>query len=731
MMKKMKIFVTIITLLLAALTAFVVSAGCDKKGGQQGGNEEQTLRFATSKIEMELGQTTQLSPVYPKSYSDVKWISRNEAVATVDDSGNVTAVATGTAIIKLTVSVGKQTQSALCQITVAKKGSEATGRIVVSDTDVRIFAGETYMTQAYLQYGEEKIADTEWSTSDAGVCTVINGAITGVSQGTAIVKASRTYGGITYTADVNVYVAAKQQTIEIDLKNDYIVKGEDVRLRVFLVKDGKATTVDDNKVTYGVDNEEIATIDCNVLTGVEVGEIELTATVETETETLSATARLGVLRYCNVEYMVEGEVVATERVLNSKSAAVNVGKPLLDGYVFKEWTIDGKTFSDGSIVDDDVVVYASWGKVTKGSGEYVVEKTIRKYLDNIGFVHDGSGEQVMDDGSFKVNMQKDGVYNYSIAIPSFDFVSQGVTQFGLAMNYSPWTVTFGGAQLVVTSNNSDGHGVYDFVVYATPDGGAKLTNGNVTAKLTQAQANGNESIVFGFVRPVGSTYAQCVVSPMSLCVYDYKAMLSDKAALLSKMTADSDKNEYFGYYVDYFDSLAVATPYERQHTAVPEGVTHAGRLLSGKFTLVDFSNDKHNVTASKSDATTVYSVNCKPNELEIDPSGVSGLYTVFLPKINYLLYKSVSFTYKTSDSFCGIGFEQDKLLSGGNGVLQGTITIGVKDGVATATLYDDTLGAETTVVLSQDEASGITQMQLLYDAALYRKLTISNFIAEM
>ena len=104
---------------------------------------------------------------------------------------------------------------------------------------------------------------------------------------------------------------------------------------------------------------------------------------------------------------------------------------------------------------------------------------------------------------------------------------------------------------------------------------------------------------------------------------------------------------------------------------------------------------------------------------------------MYLPKVNYLLFKSVSFTYKTSDNYSGIGFEQGKLLANDSGILQGTITITVTDGVATAVLRDNNLGAEVSIVLPQDVANGTAQMQLLYDAALYRKLTISNFTAEM
>ena len=726
-MNKRKIFILIACALAAVLatTAVVLSVALT------GGNKEKTqLKFETNKITLNIGQTAQLAPTYPKDYSDVEWISRNESVATVDDKGNVTAIATGSAVIRLTVVVGEEKQSALCGVTVVEKGAEAVGQMIVSDGNVAIFAGETYAVQAYLQFGGGRVTDVEWTSDNTNVCTVKKGIITGVSQGETTVEASCTYGGLKYTAEIAVTVAAKRQTLSFDLKNDYVVRGEATELNVYLVKDGSATKVDNSKVNYTVDGDN-ATVKGNVLTGVALGKVLVTATTETELGQTSATIQLDVLRYCTVEYVAEGNVVATEQVLNSRHAAADVETPLLDGYVFKEWTIDDKTFASGSVVDDDISVYASWYKVTESSGEYVAETTIRKYLDNIGFTHDGSGEQVMDDGSFKVNMQKDGVYNYSVAIPSFDFVRQGVTQFSLALNYSPWTVTLGDKQLVATSTNADGHSVYDFVVYATQGGGAKLTNGNVTVMLKQSQANGSEGVAFGFVRPAGSTYAQCVVSPMSLRTYDYKAMLSDKVELLAKMTADSDKNEYFGYYVSYFDSLAVATPYERNHMVVPDGVTHAKQLLSGKFTLVDFTKDKHGVTASKADGSTIYSVACKSGELELDPSGVNGLYTVYLPKVNYMLFNSVSFAYKTSDSYCGIGFEQGKLLSNDGGILQGTVTITVTDGVATAVLRDNISGTEVSVVLSQDVANGTMQMQLLYDAALYRRLTISNFTAEM
>ncbi len=730
-MKKQRIFVALVAFALAFTTLFVLMVCC-KKDDRQSDDEARTLRFATSKIELELGQTAKLEPVYPEDYSDAVWISRNDSVATVDDSGNVTAIATGTAIIRLTVNAGEQTQSALCRITVAKKGSAATGQIVLSDTEVTIFAEETYAIRAYLQFGDEKITDVEWSASNANVCSVKNGVITGVSQGSATVVASRDYGGVKYSAEIAVTVAAKIQTIEIDLKNDYIVKDEATQLGVFLVKDGEATKVDDNKVTYSVDDEDVATIGGNVLTGVKTGKIELTATVVTESGTLSTTARLDVLRYCNVEYKAEGEVVATERVLNSKHAKVNTETPFLYGYVFNGWTCGGKAFTADSIVEDDIEAEASWLKPASGSGEYVKETILRKYADGTGFSHDGSNGRSEDNGSFQVQMQTADKYDYSVTIPAFDFVRQGITQFNIDVNYSGWTVMLGDKKLSITSSNA-GHPLFDFTVYATKDGDAKLVNGNTTILLTEAQANGNEGITFRTTRPQGSTYAQFTISPMLLYAYDYTAMLNDSAAVLAEMTADSDKNKCFGYYVNYFEALSGATSYEQEKTAksVPDGITRAKELLQGgKYTLIDFTSDNHGISASKDDGSAPYAITCGDKNLTIDPNSNKGLYTVSLPKINYLIYKSVSFTYSVSSDWSGIGFDRnDMVASGGNGNLGGTITVTVENGVATAVL-DDTYGKKT-VELSQDAANGTESMKLLFDAAEYRQLTISNFTAEM
>ena len=157
--KKIIVLVACILAVVLAVTATVVTLVIVNKR-----KDTPQLHFENNQLTLEVGQTVALRPVYPKKSSAPVWTSRNEAVATVDDSGNVTAHAIGIAVMKLSVTVGEETQTALCRVTVAERGAEAVGKMVISQSEVSVFAGETYTLSAYLQFGAERFGDVEWAT---------------------------------------------------------------------------------------------------------------------------------------------------------------------------------------------------------------------------------------------------------------------------------------------------------------------------------------------------------------------------------------------------------------------------------------------------------------------------------------------------------------------------------------------------------------------------------------
>ena len=113
---------------------------------------------------------------------EILFASDNEAVATVDESGVITAVAAGETIV--TVSCG--TQSELCRV-VCEIPEEGTDGEIVLDADTYTLTkkGETWTCYTGTIAAEQ----ITWSSDDEAVATVANGVVTAVGAGTTTVRA--------------------------------------------------------------------------------------------------------------------------------------------------------------------------------------------------------------------------------------------------------------------------------------------------------------------------------------------------------------------------------------------------------------------------------------------------------------------------------------------------------------------------------------------------------------
>ena len=131
---------------------------------------------------MEIGDTDDLTVSYWDK--DVIWASDDPAVATVNGVGHVKAIAPGTT--KIRAAAGKYNLSYEIKI----------GKPSISKTSVTI---EKYKDKTVTVKNYSK---TKWSTSNAKVCTVKDGVITGVQKGTATVTAK----AASYTFKVKVTV---------------------------------------------------------------------------------------------------------------------------------------------------------------------------------------------------------------------------------------------------------------------------------------------------------------------------------------------------------------------------------------------------------------------------------------------------------------------------------------------------------------------------------------------
>ena len=132
------------------------------------------------------GETLQLTAtVYPDSATNktVTWKSSDKTVATVDESGEVTAVGNGTADITATTEDGGKT--ATCQVTV--EIPELTLSLDKSELTLTQTEEQQKLT-ATVSDPEEKVT---WLSSDPFIATVTrDGTVTAIANGTATITAS-------------------------------------------------------------------------------------------------------------------------------------------------------------------------------------------------------------------------------------------------------------------------------------------------------------------------------------------------------------------------------------------------------------------------------------------------------------------------------------------------------------------------------------------------------------
>ncbi|MDE7097202.1 MAG: Ig-like domain-containing protein, partial [Muribaculaceae bacterium] len=213
-----------------------------------------TITLDPTTVKLVEGRTVTLdATVSPSNATEqtVTWTSDNEAVATVDQTGKVTAVKAGTAVI--TAKAGEKT--ATCTVTVTAKVIAVTG-ITLSQTEATIEEGKTATLTATVAPENATDKTVTWSSSNEAVATVKDGVVTAVKPGTAVITAAAG----DETAECTVTVTAKAievESITLSQTEATVNVGEPLTL-VATVTPSNAT---DATVTWSSSNETIATVD--------------------------------------------------------------------------------------------------------------------------------------------------------------------------------------------------------------------------------------------------------------------------------------------------------------------------------------------------------------------------------------------------------------------------------------------------------------------------------------
>ena len=234
------------------------------------------------------GQTVQLTAT-PRSSGGaaltgrtIAWSSSDDAIATVDQNGLVTAVAEGTA-----------------SITAASEGVQGTAnvaiRIPVSSVEIApatasILVGATQQLTVTIRGPQSQVLTgraVTWTSSDETVATVdSNGLVSGVASGSVTITA--TSEGISGTATITV-ATVPVETVTVTPGAGTIQVSATIQLtaQTFDVNGG---TLTGRAVTWTSGNSGVATVDASgLVTGQSAGVAVITATSEGKSATATIT----------------------------------------------------------------------------------------------------------------------------------------------------------------------------------------------------------------------------------------------------------------------------------------------------------------------------------------------------------------------------------------------------------------------------------------------------------
>jgi len=174
----------------------------------------------------------------------VTWESDDSSVATVDNTGTVTAIAEGAA--KITVSL--EGFSAHCYISVVVPVSY----ISLNKNTLRLNKGESETLMATIDPSDATDKTVTWSSSNTNVATVNKGKVQAVGAGTAVITAKA--GDCTATCAVTVLVPVT--SVSLSTTSILLNKGESTRVSV-TVTPSDATYYG---ITYSITDNSIASV---------------------------------------------------------------------------------------------------------------------------------------------------------------------------------------------------------------------------------------------------------------------------------------------------------------------------------------------------------------------------------------------------------------------------------------------------------------------------------------
>lgn len=220
--------------------------------------------------------------VTPSDASDttVTWMSSAPQVASVDASGNVRALAAGSAAVTVTTVNGQYT--ATCQVTVRVNVSS----VGLSESEITIEKGDSRTLTATVLPEDATDKNVSWTSDNISVATVDNnGVVTAVSGGTANISASA--GG--QTAICRVTVTVSVQGVALDRTSLSLVRGQVASLTAQITP----SDATNKELVWSTSDSSVATVADGTVTAMKAGRAVITVTTADGARTATCDVTVG------------------------------------------------------------------------------------------------------------------------------------------------------------------------------------------------------------------------------------------------------------------------------------------------------------------------------------------------------------------------------------------------------------------------------------------------------
>ena len=259
-----------------------------------------SVTLDSSSMTLVEGESQKLTATVSPSNAENKeviWTSSNSSVASVKD-GLVTAIKVGEATITVKTDDGGKT--AACKVTVKAKVYPVES-VSLDRTSVELTEGDEITLNATVKPDNATNKNVTWSSSNSSVAKVVNGKVTALKEGYAIIIVSTEDGGKTATCEV--VVKAKTYPVEkIVLDKTYvkIKTGNEITITATIYP----SNATNKTLKWTSSDTTIATVSDGKVRTLKTGHVVIKATSE----------EYGISATCDIKVLADGPGGSNESI---------------------------------------------------------------------------------------------------------------------------------------------------------------------------------------------------------------------------------------------------------------------------------------------------------------------------------------------------------------------------------------------------------------------------------